>query len=140
MSQKLILEWYKLNYETLKDIGSRKAYKYFANDHPGVYSVGGFRRIYEDVKFGRITEEKFSDVETKKVDHIEDLADATPNFDTRFFESNMIEFPTSWAESYVPFSVTDCKNLGICSDIHIPYHDPIALAACFSAWYSKARC
>lgn len=127
--KKLVYDWYKLNESKLTFLGGRRAYKYFEKDHPGVYGVSGFRGIYEAIKRGDINEQEFGEIETTPAGEIEDVA---PNFDTSFFDSNMIEFPDSWAESYVHFDITGVKNLGVCSDIHLPYHDPLALSACFS--------
>ncbi len=147
--QELAFRWLKENQELLRGMGGIKIHRLFEKQHPGLYSQGGFRGLIDDIRHGRLTEQSFTDPEpnpivkpgdprvsalfpeSKPVEVVNE-DEPLPNFDKSFFENNMIEFPDSWAESFVPFDITGVTKLGICSDIHLPYHDPLALSACFT--------
>ena len=49
----------------------------------------------------------------------------------------MIDFPTSWAEINEPIVIQGVKRLGICNDIHLPYHDKFAVQACFAEFKKR---
>lgn len=51
--------------------------------------------------------------------------------------SDPIDWPASWAEVNEPFTVTGVSNMGICSDLHLPYHDRYAVQACFAEFKRK---
>lgn len=50
---------------------------------------------------------------------------------------NLVDFPTSWAEINDPYVVEGVKRLGICNDIHLPYHDKFAVQACFAEFKKR---
>ena len=114
--------WYQLNKEIIAGLKQTEVGRLFVRDNPGVIEAKTATEYYRDILKGNTTEDTFSRLNIKTVTEASD-PDDEPNFNTAFFESNMIEFPTSWAESYVPFDISGCKNIGVCSDIHIPYHD-----------------
>ena len=49
----------------------------------------------------------------------------------------LIDFPGSWAEINEPYVVQGVKRLGICNDIHLPYHDKFAVQACFAEFKKR---
>ena len=48
-----------------------------------------------------------------------------------------VDFPMSWAEINEPVVIQGIKRLGICSDIHLPYHDKFAVQACFAEFKKR---
>lgn len=133
--KQVFFEWFTKNEGKLNNYSNAEIGELFNKKHPGVLTPQSGKSYAQRIRVGKIKADEFIEKEVPDVDPIpliEDLAEVEPNFDTSFFESNMIDFPTSWAESYVPYRVDGPINLGVCSDIHIPYHDPLALSACFS--------
>lgn len=133
--KQVFFNWFKKNEAKLVDYSCGEVADLFNKKNPGILTKSSCKAYTQRIRVGEIKAEDFLEKPTPEVEAIpliEDLAEAKPNFDTTFFESNMIEFPTSWAESYVPYKIEGPVNLGICSDIHIPYHDSLALSACFS--------
>lgn len=53
-----------------------------------------------------------------------------PDFDDPLGE--VIDFPGSWSEINEPYTIQGVSHLGICNDIHLPYHDKFAVQACFA--------
>jgi predicted phosphodiesterase len=53
-----------------------------------------------------------------------------PDFEDPLAET--IDFPQSWSEINEPYTIQGVTNLGICNDIHLPYHDKFAVQACFA--------
>jgi predicted phosphodiesterase len=53
-----------------------------------------------------------------------------PDFDDPLGE--IIDFPQSWSEINEPYTIQGVTNLGICNDIHLPYHDRFAVQACMA--------
>jgi len=51
--------------------------------------------------------------------------------------SKFIDFPESWSEHNDVFNITGVTNLGVCNDIHLPYHDKFAVQACFSEFKKR---
>ena len=49
----------------------------------------------------------------------------------------LIDFPGSWAEINEPYMIQGVKRLGICNDIHLPYHDKFAVQACFAEFKKR---
>ena len=60
-------------------------------------------------------------------------------FDADFQDplGTLIDFPGSWAEINDPITITGIKRLGICNDIHLPYHDKFAVQACFAEFKKR---
>lgn len=128
-------EWYKINEDKLKPLSCHQVGKLFAENNNNFLTTSSARTYTNDIRSGKLNDEYFANLTPDIPDTvplIEDISEFTPNFDTSFFESNMVDLPTSWSEGYVPFEIRDCRNLGVCSDIHLPYHDQMALSACFA--------
>lgn len=53
-----------------------------------------------------------------------------PDFEDPLGE--VIDFPGSWSEINEPYVIQGVTNLGVCNDIHLPYHDKFAVQACFA--------
>jgi predicted phosphodiesterase len=49
----------------------------------------------------------------------------------------MIDFPNSWSEINEPIVIQGVTKLGVCNDIHLPYHDKFAVQACFSEFKKR---
>ena len=65
-----------------------------------------------------------------KTYHLEPDLTEGPDFDDPLGET--IDFPGSWSEINEPYVIQGVTNLGICNDIHLPYHDKFAVQACFA--------
>jgi len=49
----------------------------------------------------------------------------------------IIDFPNSWSEINEPVVIQGIKKLGVCNDIHLPYHCPYGVRACFSEFKKR---
>jgi len=49
----------------------------------------------------------------------------------------LIDFPNSWSEINEPVVIQGIKKLGVCNDIHLPYHCPYGVRACFSEFKKR---
>ena len=49
----------------------------------------------------------------------------------------MIDFPNSWSEINEPIVIQGVTKLGVCNDIHLPYHDKFAVQACFAEFKKR---
>lgn len=136
---KIVFDWYQKNKDKLANISNDKAGVKFNERYPEIATASSASTYIQRIRSGKLTEEYFYEEEIPELDEVElePEKEPEPNFNTSFFEKNMIEFPVSWAESYVPFEVTGIGNLGVCSDIHLPYHCQMALSACFSEFKKR---
>lgn len=136
---KIVFDWYQKNKDKLANISNDKAGVKFNERYPEIATASSASTYIQRIRSGKLTEEYFYEEEIPELDEVElePEKEPEPNFNTSFFEKNMIEFPVSWAESFVPFDITGVNNLGICSDIHIPYHCELSLAACFSEFKKR---
>jgi predicted phosphodiesterase len=48
-----------------------------------------------------------------------------------------VEFPGSWSEINEPVVIQGVTKLGVCNDIHLPYHDKFAVQACFAEFKKR---
>lgn len=137
--KQVIFEWYKKNESKLDEFSSRKVGQLFVKKNPDILTVESAKTYVQEIRRGNINEEHFIQQEEPELDDVDldDGKEPEPNFNTGFFESNMIEFPTSWAEGFVPFDITGIENLGVCGDLHLPFHDELALAACFAEFKKR---
>jgi len=49
----------------------------------------------------------------------------------------VIDFPGSWSEINEPVVIQGVTKLGVCNDIHLPYHDKFAVQACFAEFKKR---
>lgn len=136
---KIVFDWYQKNKDKLANTSNKKAGVKFNERYPEIATASSASAYIQRIRSGKLTEEYFYEEEIPELDEVElePEKEPEPNFNTSFFEKNMIEFPVSWAESYVPYKIDGPVNLGICGDIHIPYHDTLALSACFSEFKKR---
>jgi predicted phosphodiesterase len=66
----------------------------------------------------------------KPVYNLEPELTEGPDFEDPLGET--IDFPGSWSEINEPYTIQGVTNLGVCNDIHLPYHDKFAVQACFA--------
>lgn len=131
--------WYKKNESKLINVSSAKVGKLFSDQNDNFLTASSADSYCQRIRRGLVNESYFYAEETPELEAIslEEENEPEPNFNKEFFESNMVEFPVSWAEEVVPYDIIGIYNLGICSDIHLPYHDCMALTACFSEFKKR---
>ena len=49
----------------------------------------------------------------------------------------VVDFPNSWSEINEPVVIQGVTKLGVCNDIHLPYHDKFAVQACFAEFKKR---
>lgn len=73
-------------------------------------------------------------IEEAKV-FMKEYEDVLPDFNDPL--GYLIDFPNSWSEVNEPIVIQGIKRLGVCNDIHLPYHCPYAVRACFSEFKKR---
>lgn len=146
-NKKRIFDWYQSKRDALAQYSGLAVARAFINKYGDLnLSEKYIHDIIKDIRRGAITEQSFKrpiedammDIPGEVVPEIkpkiyqEHDEEIQPNFDTSFFDNGLIEFPVSWAESSSPVVIKGISRLGVCGDLHLPYHDSLALAACFA--------
>lgn len=127
-------QWYDKNKEDLRKKPAEVIAAYYRKNVDDKFSVLGMARWVQQIRRGEWNMNELSG---------EDGFSFTPSPSTQgsvSFEvadftnplSEPIDFPESWSEVNEPIEITGITRLGICSDIHLPYHDRYAVQACMA--------
>jgi len=118
-----------------KDLGLDRAARLFLSLHPEEnFKFNSTRIIINMVRKGEIKEKvdpvevAFNKLSSIKVEEEADFNDPL---------GMLVDFPGSWAEINEPIVIQGIKKLGICNDIHLPYHDKFAVQACFAEFKKR---
>jgi predicted phosphodiesterase len=117
------------------ELGCNRLAKLYMEMHPNTISFHSARRYGVMARSGKIklTNDQFE--EAKKMLNGEMEQESTADFSDPL--GMLIDFPGSWAEINDPITIQGIKKLGICSDIHLPYHDKFAVQACFAEFKKR---
>ncbi len=88
----------------------------------------------EKVDINDIAKSIEKNLEEAKIFYNED-AEVLPDFNDPL--GYLIDFPNSWSEVNEPVIIQGIKRLGVCNDIHLPYHCPYGVRACFSEFKKR---
>ena len=116
-------------------LGLDRAAKLFMAMHPDDnFNFNSVRIIINKIRKGEIVVkpdpviEAFDKLTNENKEETADFSDPL---------NMLIDFPGSWAEINDPITIQGIKRLGICNDIHLPYHDKFAVQACFAEFKKR---
>lgn len=116
-------------------LGLERVARLYLKVHPECKSAWNTIRGYvSDCRRGAIKDFDRDMVEVEKA-VLGELPLAEADFDDPL--GVMVDFPNSWSEINEPYVIQGVKKLGICNDIHLPYHDKFAVQACFSEFKKR---
>jgi len=127
-----------------KDLTSTQAGRVFNNMHPEIdISAKSLKCYIQRARNGQlpkwdgmpnindVVDNLTKNLEASKVFYGEEKeGEVLPDFSDPL--GYLIDFPNSWSEVNEPIVIQGIKKLGVCNDIHLPYHCPYAVRACFS--------
>jgi predicted phosphodiesterase len=114
--------------------------KVFPNDNRPVWTLRNYTARVRRGTVPSFKQEKVQEIADNILDNLAEaergFGDLAPaDFDDPL--SNLIDFPTSWAEINEAIVIDGVKRLGVCNDIHLPYHDKFAVQACFAEFKKR---
>ncbi len=116
-------------------IGLERVARLFLKMHPDIdVTYTTVRGYVSDSRSGKIT--NFD----RDLEHVEKALlgdEAVGEADFNDPLGLMIDFPNSWSEINEPILIQGVTKLGVCNDIHLPYHDKFAVQACFSEFKKR---
>ena len=119
------------------NLGCNKIASLYLELFPNTISWHTAKRYCRMARKGDI---KFTDDEMANIKMILSGEGETEGVETADFSDPLgllIDFPGSWAEINEPYVIQGVKRLGICNDIHLPYHDKFAVQACFAEFKKR---
>lgn len=91
-------------------------------------------KFNDKVDINEIAQSIERNLEEAKIFKTEDV-EVLPDFSDPL--GYLIDFPNSWSEINEPVVIQGIKKLGVCNDIHLPYHCPYGVRACFSEFKKR---
>jgi len=142
-SKKQIIEWLKKQEEDIQTsaLTERELATLFCKLFPdSKFSWHTIRRWIQLMRNGKLIENNKVDLDeiaNQMLSNIDGakIFETTPDFSDPL--SNLIDFPISWSEVNEPVVIQGIKRLGVCNDLHIPYHCQYGVRACFSEFKKR---